>query len=215
MSRVLRQFGHAFEAESVKRAVSDWAYQVDFHPLVEHTGVVDGRIDLLLVPMTIKCPMFVGLGDDVRRRKEPYDWTTRLGLAGVEVKVNRSDFLNGLDGQFERYARSLAGLYIAGPPDVVVAREVPEQYGVLSVALRDHKQGWRVSCRRHPKWVVREASTGDMWRVIWAMHGEYRKHFREADEERRNFMFRIRETTGRVISKAVAEAVKGPPDCDD
>lgn len=205
--KTVRDFGFAFEAEGVKDTVSDWALGADFYPIKEHSGVVDGRIDVLLVPMSIKCPMFSGTLREVQKVKG-YDWTDRLGLAGVEVKISKQDFQSGLSGQFSRYAESLSGLYIAGPPNIVVAKDVPKEFGVLSVAQGNFGQGWRVACRRHPRWKLREASAADLWRVIWSLKRDQDRELREIREEKTKFINRFRERAGDVLTAAISKSLK-------
>ena len=96
-------------------------------------------------------------------------------MVGLEVKVSRSDFLKGLrSGQFERYHKQLAGLYVVTTDKVCKTAEVPKFAGHLFVARRPGL-GTVCLCRRHPQWHTVPESPTNMWRLIFALA----KHFGE------------------------------------
>jgi hypothetical protein len=194
-------------ADIVKSAVSDWSEAMEFFSLTEIGGIVDGRLDLLLIPMGIRCPMFKGMGAVVGKAWQ-CDWTERCGLAAVEVKVDRTDFVNGLSkGQFERYEKEVCGLYIAGPPDVVRIKDVPSQYGVLHFG--SDLNGSRLVCRRHPKWVRKTLSDSQMWRIVWAIQKQIRRERRELRERDGALERKIKEHAGRAIWSALKSIKDG------
>jgi len=186
-------------AEHVKAEISKWAMGVEMWPLTEIGGIVDGILDLVLIPMAMDAPIFKGL------MAARGDWTARLGLVGVEVKVDRSDFKNGLDnGQFSRYDKDLCGLYIAGPKDVVVLKEVPPEHGVIHVG-RD-----RIACRRHPRWKqAPPVSTSEFWRLMWAIAKQLRCERRREADKALSLERRIKEAAGVAIWKAINAKTKG------
>ncbi len=202
--RLFTQWDRWTNADGVKATVANWARGGDFWPLIEVGGIVDGRLDLVLVPLSIKCPMFTGMRNVVGNRWEAtkegqsYDWAGRLGLAGVEVKVDTQDFKNGLEsGQFARYDASLAGLYIAGPRDVVIPKMVPAQYGVLTVS------GEHIACRRHPQWKECPLESGQAWRVIWKLFQDFQDKAREAATDNEDYESRFCQRAGKLLAEAI------------
>lgn len=176
--------------------------------LTEMSGVVEGRVDCLLVPVGISAPIFAAMGKVEGLRS----WPDRLGLAGVEIKMSRDDFRNGLSsGQFDRYRRGLSGLYVAGPRGVVLAKELPPEVGILHVGMMTHPSRdigpqSHCVCRRHPKWTMSTATTHDLWRVLWRVVEMRDREFRALGASRRTYEQRLVEITGRVIGKAIKEA---------
>jgi len=191
-------FPYSISAEDVKKQVDIWAAGLGMWSITEMSGIVDGRLDLLLVPMSMDAPVFKQLGGH---------WTDRLGLIGVEVKVDKQDYANGLKkGQFERYEKSLSGLYIAGPPNVVIAKEVPKQYGVLSVGSKP----WNTThlqhcvCRRHPRFVSQPPLTSEqMWRILWSMKKQIYTERRTENELQEKLEARIKRKAGDAIWAAL------------
>jgi len=194
-------WGHAWDAGEVKAAVRRWAFGVGYEAVSEIEGIADGRLDLLLVPMSMDAPIFKKLIDQGH-------WTNRLGLVGVEIKISKADFQKGLSEQFERYGKSLSGLYIAGPPHIVVAAQVPRKFGVLAIGHGLHEQGWRVACRRHPEFKPCPASVQDLWRVMWKIKAIHQDRLRKIEEEKEEFLAEFREKAGKIIGRAVTEAMK-------
>lgn len=188
-------------SDHVKKAVSEWARNIEMWPIEEIGNIVNGRLDLLLVPMAMTTPVFKQLSGH---------WTTRLGLVGVEVKVDRGDFLNGLKkGQFARYCEDLCGLYIAGPPDVVKLKEVPEEHGVLHVGMEIKKEQ-RIVCRRHPRFKSPKQYTQDeFWRILWAIAGQLRAQRRREEEKSLALERRIKDRAGIAIWKAIKACTDG------
>lgn len=186
------------DAATVKRLIGGWAWACGMWPIEEIGLVCDGRLDVLLVPLSIQSPIF---------KKLDGHWTERLGLVGVEVKVDKQDFRNGLEsGQFDRYAKELSGLYIAGPPHIVEKSAVPEQYGVIHVG-REQRNGRSdpIVCRRHAKFTRSALTEEQHWRIIWAMAKSINRFNRERREEAQSLEHRIKETAGRAIWKALKE----------
>lgn len=199
--RTAKNWSGYVTADIVKAAVESWAFQMNFKSLNE-VGIVDGILDCVLFPLSISCPMFVGMGHVGNH------WTDRCALAGVEVKVSKSDFMKGLkEGQFERYDKTLAGLYIAGPTDAFLKSDVPEKFGVLHVKHSIIKSDTVLVCRRHPTWKATSLTNDQMWRLLWAMNqqlGEEKtKHKKEYDDLKAKFS----ERAGRILTKAVASAL--------
>ncbi len=105
-----------------------------------------GRMDALLVPWSSQA-------DCMLQNTDKWFWD-RPRLIAIEVKVNRADFLKGLrEGQYERYANQVSGLYLAVPrPDhpvrkyreqdrVCKLKEVPKSVGLITVS----GSGWSPS----------------------------------------------------------------------
>lgn len=124
---------------------------------------------------------------------------------GVEVKVERSDFLSGLNGgQFSRYDKDLCGLYIAGPANVVKAKEVPPQYGVLHVGSTGQDKAEHIVCSRHPTWKPMEPLTADKaWRIIWAIAKQMRSDQRNHESRALAVEHKIKGHAGRAIWSAL------------
>jgi hypothetical protein len=187
-------------SEHVKERVAGWAWGVGLWSVEEIASVCDGRLDLLLVPTSMDAPIFKQLRGH---------WTERLGLIGVEVKVDKQDFKNGLESkQFDRYAAGLSGLYIAGPPDVVDRKLVPDDYGIIHVGGHRHGKGnppQPIVCRRHAKFEKLELTEEQHWRIIWAMAKSVHRFNREEREERQSLEKRIKEHAGDAIWAALKE----------
>jgi hypothetical protein len=189
-------------AERVKELVSSWAWACGMWSIEEIGSVCDGRLDMLLVPLNMASPVFKSLSGH---------WTERLGLVGVEVKVDKGDFKSGLDTkQFDRYADGLSGLYIAGPPDVVERKLIPEQYGVIHVGGKRLGNGapQPIACRRHARFTRRPLSEEQHWRIIWAMAKSIGKFTREERERTEKLEMAIRKKAGDAIWAAVKKAAE-------
>ena len=191
--------GH-LTAETVKERVSGWAWGCGLWAIEEIASVCNGRLDLLLVPTGIDAPIFKQLSGH---------WTERLGLIGVEVKVDKQDFTNGLKSQqFGRYAVGLSGLYIAGPPDVIDRKLVPEDYGIIHVGGHRFGKGnppQPIVCRRHAKFQRLQLSEEQRWRIIWAMAKSVRRFNRDEREAKASLEKRIKERAGEAIWAALRQ----------
>jgi hypothetical protein len=185
-------------AEEVKKAVADWAWARGMFALHEIGGLVDGRLDAVLLPLSIESPVFKGT--------QPNCWTRRLGIVGVEIKVSPQDFKKGLETkQFERYCKDLAGLYLAGPKSVIDPKQVPANHGVLFVG-KEPDGSCNVICKRHPEWKTEELMDHDKaWRLVWAMAKSMRREIRVVREQYDTDMDKIKSAAGRAIGKAVRE----------
>jgi hypothetical protein len=120
---------------------------------------IPGRLDALLIPLS--------LSDDapLARATRGWAWSARR-LFGVEVKVTRSDFLRGLrEGQLQRYAEGLGGLYLATPHGLVEPDEVPREVGLLSVR-RDGYASRVASCVRRAKVRDVQPSPEMLWKIL-------------------------------------------------
>lgn len=159
----------------------------------QRVAVAAGRVDALLVPVT------------------PWEapWTKKIGgwawaaarLVGVEVKMTRSDFKQGLNkGQFDRYAAELGGLYLATPAGLVKSAEVPANFGHLVVS--GHAGNWVAACRRHPEFKDVQATPEMLWKVL----SIYAKQQRAEHDA---LAAKVREgcqKAGRRLAAAIAEA---------
>jgi len=202
-----RKWGIVDDAETVKQAVKDWAEGLGFFCLPEIGIVSSGRLDLLLVPLSMECPVYKRMGGNTFQTpgNEYRGWTERLGLVGVEVKVSSQDFQNGLKGgQFERYDKELCGLYIAGPPFAFREAEVPKEYGVLHVRNGAQEQPTTI-CRRHPKFTPVIPTTEQMWRIVWAIQKRASEERRTESTKQREFDDKIGKRVGNALSRVVRE----------
>jgi hypothetical protein len=191
---------HPFEitAEEVKAAVADWAWDRGMFALHELEGIVDGRLDAVLIPLSMDSPVF--------KSSPSTAWTRRLTLVGVEVKVSTQDFKKGIEtGQFERYSKDLGGLYIAGPKGVIDPKQVPAHHGILFVT-KEFGTNPRVVCKRHPRWKTDELMDHDKaWRLVWAMAKSMRREIRKQGEMHDLRFGKLQDAAGRAIGKAVRE----------
>lgn len=198
MSRSEDKWRGTIDAKRVKELVSGWAWSRGMWSIEEIGELCNGRLDMLLVPLNMDSPIFKAMSGH---------WTDRLGLIGVEVKVDKQDFKHGLEsGQFDRYAESLSGLYIAGPPDVVVAKMVPEQYGVISVGGPQY--GTKnpvepIACRRHPHFVRRPLTEEATWRIVWSLAKDIGRFTRSERERAEKLEQKIKEHAGHAIAKSI------------
>ena len=186
-------------------AVESWAssLQGEYWLVRETIASVLGRIDGLLVPADYRAQVF---------RHKSGHWTDKAGLIGVEVKASRADFLRGLrEGQFERYAQSLAGLYVV-TPRTVRTEEIPEGCGHL-IVFQHQKHEWkdfRCVCKRSPTFRDAQMDGDTMWRLVFyaikRIKQERRQQCEQADQ--RN------ERIGRVLERrlfAVINQIEGTP----
>lgn len=181
-------------ASMILDSIETWACAMvgDYWLIRETVASVDGRIDGLLVPASYNAHVFKG--------QSGY-WTDKAAVIGVEVKASRADFLAGVrKDQFRRYAKNLAGLYVATPRSVKTS-EIPDGIGHL-VAYRPDKERpglaeIRVVCRRHPTYAKVEMDTDLMWRLVFHAIGR----MRAADRERREQWRKTCERVGGVLER--------------
>jgi hypothetical protein len=124
--------------------------------------------------------------------------------------------------QFDRYAAILSGLYVAGPPNVVDLKLVPQEYGVLHVGehryATSNEMGKRkrfreiapqpIVCRRHAQFIKRELTEEQHWRIVWAMAKSIGRFQRDQRERNEGLEQKIKEAAGRAIWKALTEIEK-------
>jgi len=162
---------------------------------------VHGRIDGVLVPTWFDAPV---------ARGQRGGWTDKLGLLGVEVKASRADFLRGLrEGQFERYDRTLAGLYVA-TSRAVRTSEVPAGIGHL-VCYQTPSGGGsdvRCVCRRHVTVREWEMDTHTMWRLVFFAVKRARTAEIAARQRCRNTIEKIGRIAERQVVAALGRALK-------
>uniref|UniRef100_A0A6M3M2G6 Uncharacterized protein n=1 Tax=viral metagenome TaxID=1070528 RepID=A0A6M3M2G6_9ZZZZ len=139
-------------------AVEQWA--TDFL-LIREIGIVSGnrRLDGVLVPKSGE-----GVWRYMKNGPGFWDW---FGLLGLEVKMTRGDFQRGVnDGQFERYRKAVAGLFLVTPPKMLKPAEVPDGLGHLIVYQRSGS-GLVCTCRKKPEIRKVEPTSEQMWRLIF------------------------------------------------
>ncbi|MCE5277174.1 MAG: hypothetical protein ABFD92_16725 [Planctomycetaceae bacterium] len=188
-------------------AIERWA---EGYWLVRETGIVDveGRLDGLLVPTS----------GEAHCMKHQGGWFwDRIRLVGVECKCSRPDFLRGLrEGQFQRYAASLSGLYIATSVGVCSPSEIPPGTGHLE--YRNTTGGPRCVCRRHPVYQDRCWTADVPWRLLFdlrqkqihdlrAEHARYDKALEAITNAAKGMVFR---PLGKIINH-VNEQMRKPP----
>lgn len=169
-------------AKRVLDAVERWA---DKYWLCRETGVfVEGRIDALLVPTAFDAHC-------VKQIRGHYSESIRV--CGVEVKTDRGDFLRGLKkGQYDRYSKTLGGLYLATFRDTCRTAEVPLHCGHL-VCLHGE-----VVCKRHPRYRKSEFTQEQMWQLFFRYVLEHRREvYRERD--------RVHESLEKMGHRAAGE----------
>lgn len=157
---------------------------------LEYTS--SGRIDAIVVP--------TGRGFPSIKQQTGLHFWERYGLVSVEVKVKRPDFLKGLrEDQYDRYAKTLTGLYIAAPRSVCTTSEIPAPIGHLVISRR-RDYGTVAVCRRHPKWNESAQIEPELlWRVVLRIADEYRRKAEEDRYERRFFNERFGNEIGRRL----------------
>jgi hypothetical protein len=192
-------------ARSVLDAVEQWA---EGFVMLRETGSLLGgldRVDAILIPVSY---------DTMLWRALKYD----QGPVGVEVKVSRSDFLNGLhSGQFDRYADYLSGLYIATTKDCCRTQEVPRCFGHL-VCTRRHGRSRVKSgdndilacvCRRHPTF---EPMVWDQKKLFKLFHRFMQWFVEKQKAEKRRCVRTTKEVQrrfGQILAAAHREANLG------
>jgi hypothetical protein len=160
-----------------------------------HQAHSAGRLDALLLPFA---PW------DTPFARKIGGWAYNVArLIGIEVKVDRSDFNNGLKKQqFERYGAGVSALYIATPAGLVKTPEVPEAFGHLVITEGDHdhqQERFRCVCKRHPQFTENQPPPQMFWKLISMITKNH--HARERELE-------LRWTKARKeIGKAGAEAI--------
>ncbi len=175
--------------------------------MIRETGILcnfSGRMDALLVPWSSQADCMV-------QNTGTWFWE-RPRLIAIEVKVKRSDFLKGLrDGQYERYANQVSGLYIAVPrPDHPVKRfreqdrvcklkEIPKGVGLITV-----KRFGKAHCARRPKLADVQFEPDVPWRLLFAA----RQHLWEEWRKRHIADMEIDERIGKAVARAIARLRK-------
>lgn len=184
-------------------AVERWATG---YWLIRETGIVDvgGRLDGLLVPMNrdascMESSRRVGVPQKLRFFARPV-------LLGVEVKVTRADFLRGLrEGQYDRYAEKLGGLYVAVPRGACRVAELPDGVGLL-VAGRDFcDPRFTVVCRRNPTLRYVEMGQETFWRLLFTRDEEHCATLRRAEARVEALARKIGRGVGNAVSRMFAE----------
>ncbi|MBD3267462.1 MmcB family DNA repair protein [bacterium] len=157
-----------YHADDILNAVEDWAITKGNYMLLREFGVFGNnmRLDGILLALGHTAHIF-------KKYK-------RHGLIGIEVKVSRSDFLHGLkNGQYEKYNKYCAGLFLATPRDVCKTSEIPEHCGhLICERKRMKRSGWPRTfcvCRRHPKYKPGAWDSSIFWRLIERVCQEHRK----------------------------------------
>jgi len=154
----------ALISDWVLDAVERWA---DGYWLIRETGIgVVGRLDGLLVPVSRAAHC-------MKRLKEPL-WK-RPRLVGVEVKTSRADFQRGLKNQqYERYAESVSGLYVATLVDVCRTSELPDGVGHLLLNNRRGVHSTRgLICKRHPHYNESRVDAETAWQLLFVAKEQF------------------------------------------
>jgi len=168
-----------FSAEGALKAIERWA--PGYMLLRETSALRIGRLDGLLVPVSGAAPIMRVQRD--RRGVRQDSRKIYPGLVGIEVKLRRDDFLRGLNnGQYTRYARCLAGLYIATPKGICRTSEIPDFAGHLIVAQRPG-YGLVCVCRRNPHWQERPLEVSSYWYILFDVAAAYQRRIREERDE--------------------------------
>jgi len=184
----------------VLTAVDRWAHG---YWMVRETGIglSDGqRIDALLVPAAWEAHC-------MRRGAGAGPTWQRPRLIGVEVKVSRGDYLRGVrNGQYERYAEDLDGLYLVVPcASVAKASELPAGVGYLRV-----HQG-AVLCRRHPTYRQSEPRAGDAelaWRLLFEARRQMVDAIAEAEARSADALQRLGTMASEAAMAAAQDALQ-------
>lgn len=197
-----------WRSKHILDAVEEWA--AGKWMLIRETGIVwvggecgktpeeaviksNGRLDGLLVPISADA-------DSMVRLTKEYFWN-RVRLIGVEVKINRSDFMRGMkSGQFERYDAALGGLYVATPLGVCKSSELPKGVGHLVVTT---KRRTAVACMRRPELRTATYDPDVPWRLLFYCAKQMRN---QQVEESRKYD-RITERFGRQFGAKLAALV--------
>ena len=178
-----RIYPSLFSAVDVLDAVEQWA---DGCVLLRETQVFrNGRMDGVLIRAHFNSVL------------------KKSGLYGVEVKLRRSDFLKGLNsGQFDRYAQSMNGLYIATSQGVCKTSEIPRQFGHLVVSNRGDEL--QCVCRRKARYTAKEPLSGDLfWRLLVDCCDQFRRSEQETRREVDEAIEKIKVHAGRKIAAAI------------
>lgn len=126
-----------------------------------------GRVDGLIVPISAHAHCMKNLVGE-------WFWD-RPRLVAVEVKVDRSDFLRGLEGgQFKRYAETFAGLLVVTPAKLCKTSELPAGVGHCVVRGTDAPEGFIASCKRWPTYRDVEMPADMPWRLLFKLAEEFR-----------------------------------------
>lgn len=154
------------------------------------------RLDGLLIPVSMAAPNMV-------RQTHRYFWD-RAGVIGIEVKANRADFLKGLNsGQFERYDKSLSGVYVATSKGVCKTSEIPKEIGHLIVNYKkDHRP--MAICRRHPIFSEPEFEPELLWRIFFRAMQESR----EREAKQRQKYYELSDRIGKIASAKIFHALR-------
>lgn len=174
---------YSLQANWVLNAVEQWA---DGYWMIRETSLVHNnrRVDALLVPVGPEAHC-------MKKCMKEWFWN-RPRLIGIEVKVNRGDFLKGLrNGQYDAYDKLLSGLYIAMPKGLAKIKEVPKQFGVLTVWQKGSRNNWRCLCHRHPIYTDPELPADIPWKLLFKAKEEFRQRERDMYEEYRRKLRRI------------------------
>ncbi|MBE7466722.1 MAG: hypothetical protein HS116_24905 [Planctomycetes bacterium] len=178
-------------AKEVLDCVDTWAEDM---LMVRETGIVDvgGRLDALLVPIGHQAVCMRALRGSYWKRPR---------VVGVEVKVSRADFLRGLkEGQYERYAKALSGLYIAGPRGVFSTKEIPDYIGILTVYKPPFRRSREhCACVRHPKFSEKPLNAESAWKLLFHLYGTMRQESIERDIKHRSVLQNLGHIAARKI----------------
>lgn len=206
------------DAHSMLDAVERWCDGMGLWMLRETEVGVVGRIDALLVPVGFDAPC---LG-----RRKRGGWTSKVVLTGVEIKANRADFDRGLkEGQFDRYAATLGGLYVATGL-WAATRELPAGVGHMQVyehaahvararsGRRDREPyefGARLRCvvKRHPRWTDAELDNETAWRVLYRIAKTAADRRAELDQRFNAHTDKLGRRFGHVLAD-IRRADRGP-----
>ncbi len=174
-------------------AVEKWA---DGYMMLRETGIaVNGRVDALLVP--------IGRAAHCMKRLSGPFWK-RPRLVGVEIKTNRGDFIRGSKNQqYERYAETLGGLYVATLRGVCQTSELPAGVGHLVVYMAPTRC-WKTVCRRHPEYREVAMAPDTPWRILFEVI--YANERVEDENDRRQD--RIDEKLGDIVASHVMPPLK-------
>lgn len=196
-----KQFSVKCALDAVERWVGDHGILFrEFGGLIGPQYTSSGRIDAIVVPTGRGFP-------SIKQQTDIHFWA-RFGLVGVEAKLNRPDFLTGLrSGQYDRYAKTLTGLYIATPRTICTTSEIPAPIGHLIVAHR-RDYGPLAVCRRHPKWNESAQIEPELlWRIVLRVADEYRQKREEDRWERHEFDQRFGKQLGRLLYSPIGRII--------
>lgn len=177
-------------ANRVLDSVEIWA---DKYWLTRETECfVKGRIDGLLIPTAFDAHCVKSIQGH---------YASSVRVLGVEVKVSRSDFQNGMkNGQYDRYNDCLGGLYIATPTDVCKTAEIPKHIGHLQIDRRPTP--WRCICKRHPEYRDAQFTPEQIWQLFFRFVMHQNDELREQREHYEECLKRVGKIAGdRVFTK--------------